>query len=253
MIQIFSPRQTFIATCLGGPLAGTYMLFRNERNLSRKTTAVAIVAVGLVVSLIAIPIVAFYLPDDFPPMIVPMSYGALAAGVAWQNRRCQDGVRAQERQTVGLSVDLQSGAMPVAAFAVVGWVVGGADSDHAAAVVVVVAESDSVDLFELLERLEAAGTGCPASTDDCLATAVDSAIVGHSEQAAETERFEQSVDSHFVAQLECLNAADAQFVGQIAVQDADQAAAQSDADLGSQFVADILAAVQLEQGRQGAV
>ena len=83
MIQVYSPRQTFIATGLGGPLAGTFMLFQNERSLSHNTAAIAIVVIGLLISLVVIPVVAFYLPEDFPPMMIPMTYGAVAAGFAW--------------------------------------------------------------------------------------------------------------------------------------------------------------------------
>ena len=77
-ISVFSPKQIYVGTALGGPFAGIYYLWANFRALAKPKAAIASIVGGLVL----IPCL-FIIPETVPDPVVPLLYGAIAAGVAW--------------------------------------------------------------------------------------------------------------------------------------------------------------------------
>jgi hypothetical protein len=70
---MFSSRQAFIGTFLGGPLAGTYFLRANFLAKGDTAHARAATIVGVVASLAILAALPF-LPERMPHMILPIAY-----------------------------------------------------------------------------------------------------------------------------------------------------------------------------------
>jgi hypothetical protein len=72
-IGLYSPRQIYTASFLGGPFAGAWFLSRNFRLLSRGSDSdkTLIIGVAVVIGLFPLPVV---LPKNFPQVLIPLAY-----------------------------------------------------------------------------------------------------------------------------------------------------------------------------------
>ena len=78
--RLFSPRQIGMAALAGSPLAAGWLFRRNEYALGRPEAAGRWLW-RMVAATAAVLVVSFFLPDRFPPFIIPFaySYGLRAA------------------------------------------------------------------------------------------------------------------------------------------------------------------------------
>lgn len=79
--KLYKPESIRIATFLGGPLAGAYLLHMNEKAIGRTGKTWFIWGAALVVIVIAFVLV-FQLPENSPSFIVPLLYSFAASGFA---------------------------------------------------------------------------------------------------------------------------------------------------------------------------
>lgn len=82
-VSVFSPHQIYIGTFLGGPLAGIYFIWKNFTLMANSNGAKFALAIGTV-CVIAITLLIYILPNNFPHMLVPMLYSILPMAIAWQ-------------------------------------------------------------------------------------------------------------------------------------------------------------------------
>jgi len=71
--RLYSPRQIYTATFVGGPLAGAWFLSRNFRVLSRGPESSRAIAIGVAVTVCLFPIL-LVLPEKFPRLVIPIAY-----------------------------------------------------------------------------------------------------------------------------------------------------------------------------------
>jgi 4-amino-4-deoxy-L-arabinose transferase-like glycosyltransferase len=83
--KLYSPGHMAWATFLGSPLAGCVLLAINYQRLGESTSAMAAVVAGSIVTL-ATCTVGFFLPDNFPSLVIPLAltFGMWAVGKALQ-------------------------------------------------------------------------------------------------------------------------------------------------------------------------
>ncbi len=93
--EFFSPKQIYIGTLIGGPLAGIYYLSENFNHIEKANLASVCKLVGAIFTLLIFWI-AFRIPDEFPNAIVPIVYSAVAAAIAWQWQVKKEEVEAAE-------------------------------------------------------------------------------------------------------------------------------------------------------------
>ncbi|MEH6638592.1 MAG: hypothetical protein V7717_04910 [Porticoccaceae bacterium] len=80
--KFYSPKQIYVGTFLGGPVAGVYFVKKNfDEMLEQKASSLALLLGSLCV--LGITILVFVLPENFPNTIIPILYSGLAAGAAW--------------------------------------------------------------------------------------------------------------------------------------------------------------------------
>ncbi len=107
---LYSPGQVAVATFLGSPLAGCWLMASNFRELdqldARQKTLFGGVAVSIVVLLLAL-----FLPEDFPSIVLPLAYSIglrqLAVqmqGEAFDAHREAGGLRHSHWRVAGVSV-----------------------------------------------------------------------------------------------------------------------------------------------------
>jgi len=70
--KMFSVRQIVLATFLGAPLAGCFLLAQNYRVIGR-SRGVALTLVAGVASTILLLLLVLVLPDSFPNMVLPIA------------------------------------------------------------------------------------------------------------------------------------------------------------------------------------
>jgi hypothetical protein len=80
--EVFSPKQVYVGTMLGGPLAGIHFVRSNFRDLEKPAQAKTTLAVGIVF-VVGIILLITVLPEDFPNLIIPLAYSGIAAFVTW--------------------------------------------------------------------------------------------------------------------------------------------------------------------------
>ncbi len=71
--RLFSVGQITLATFLGMPIAGCLLLAQNYRELGKGGVAWQSLAAG-VASTILLLLIAFFLPENFPNMALPVAY-----------------------------------------------------------------------------------------------------------------------------------------------------------------------------------
>lgn len=81
--EFFSPKQIYVGTFIGGPLAAAYYLSENFKIMGQKNLDTICKVLGLVFTVVLFAYI-FQLPEDFPNTIIPIVYSAIAAGIAWQ-------------------------------------------------------------------------------------------------------------------------------------------------------------------------
>ena len=81
--EFFSPKQIYVGTFVGGPLAAAYFLGRNFKIMDKDRLNKLCKIFGVVLTVVLFGI-TFELPENFPSTLVPIAYSAVAAGMAWQ-------------------------------------------------------------------------------------------------------------------------------------------------------------------------
>jgi hypothetical protein len=71
--QLYSPNQIAAGAFLGSPLAAGWLAAHNFRVMHRPQEAGRALGLGIVTTLIAI-LIAAYLPDGFPSVVLPVAY-----------------------------------------------------------------------------------------------------------------------------------------------------------------------------------
>ena len=71
-VKLFSAGQITLATFLGAPIAGCLLLARNYRELGNGAAAWQSLVAGIV-STILLFLIAFWLPENFPNMVLPIA------------------------------------------------------------------------------------------------------------------------------------------------------------------------------------
>jgi hypothetical protein len=71
--KVYSPQQVAIATVLGAPLAGSFLLAQNFRVLGKRREQRWTLVCGLAATVVLLAI-AFVLPEKFPKGLIPMLY-----------------------------------------------------------------------------------------------------------------------------------------------------------------------------------
>ena len=78
---IYSPRQVFGGSFLGGPIAAVYFLHRNFQTLHNGDAARRTLWWGVVFNVGLIALIPF-LPERFPNYVLPLAYSWAARGIA---------------------------------------------------------------------------------------------------------------------------------------------------------------------------
>jgi hypothetical protein len=77
--KLYKPESVRIASFLGGPFAGAYLMHANEKAIGRMGKTWFIWGAAFVIMLLAFVLV-FVLPDNFPTVIIPLLYSFAASG-----------------------------------------------------------------------------------------------------------------------------------------------------------------------------
>jgi hypothetical protein len=72
-LRMYSPRQIYVASFVGGPFAGAWFVSRNYRTLSKSTAAFRSIVVGCIAVIAMVPLI-LVLPEHFPNLVVPIAY-----------------------------------------------------------------------------------------------------------------------------------------------------------------------------------
>ncbi len=80
--EFFSPKQIYIGTFIGGPLAAAYYLSENFKLMEKVSLSTSCKILGTIFTMLIFGI-SFQLPDNFPNIIIPAAYSAISAGIAW--------------------------------------------------------------------------------------------------------------------------------------------------------------------------
>ena len=70
---LYSPRQIFVASFLGSPIAAAWFIHRNFMTLGNESRALRTLWLGLAATA-AVIVVALYLPNRFPNAVLPLAY-----------------------------------------------------------------------------------------------------------------------------------------------------------------------------------
>ncbi len=111
----FSPRQIYVGTFIGGPIAAAYYLSRNFKCMDKTSLANLSTGVSIVFTIFLFWF-TFQLPENFPSTIIPITYSAIAAGIAWQWQVSKEEVEAVE--SYGFQSNWKVAGVSVAALAV---------------------------------------------------------------------------------------------------------------------------------------
>ncbi len=77
--KLYKPESVRIASFLGGPFAGAYLMHANEKAIGRTGKTWFIWGAALVVMILAFVLV-FLLPENIPGFIIPLLYSFAASG-----------------------------------------------------------------------------------------------------------------------------------------------------------------------------
>ena len=108
--KLFSPTQITVATFVGGPLATTYMVKENYRAMGMPQAQKNSCIYGALITLLIFTI-AWFLPENFPNMVLPMAYTALAFYWVEKNQLTREQIEQQAQfefqsngQVFGISI-----------------------------------------------------------------------------------------------------------------------------------------------------
>jgi hypothetical protein len=93
--EFYSPKQIYIGTFVGGPLAGAYYLGENFKRYDKASLNTLCKILGVVFTVLVF-MVSYQLPENFPNTIIPIFYSAVAGGIAWQWQASKEEVEAVE-------------------------------------------------------------------------------------------------------------------------------------------------------------
>ena len=93
--EFFSPRQVYVGTFIGGPIAAAYYLSKNFESMDKTNFANLSIAACLIFTVFLFWF-TFQLPEHFPNTLIPIAYSAIAAGIAWQWQVSKEEVEAVE-------------------------------------------------------------------------------------------------------------------------------------------------------------
>ena len=96
--EYFSPRQVYIGTFVGGPLAAGYYLSKNFKLMEKPALDTACKVLGVIFTIMLFG-VTFQLPKDFPNTLIPIVYSAVAASIVWQWQITKEEVEAVDLYT----------------------------------------------------------------------------------------------------------------------------------------------------------
>ncbi|WNO09523.1 hypothetical protein [Teredinibacter sp. KSP-S5-2] len=96
--EVFSPRQIYVGTFIGGPIAAAYYLSRNFECMNKANLSSVSIAASLAFTVFLFWF-TFQLPDNFPNTIIPIAYSSIAAGIAWQWQVSKEEIEAVESYT----------------------------------------------------------------------------------------------------------------------------------------------------------
>src|SRR4051812_35538525 len=82
---IYSPKQIFAGSFLGGPIALVYFLRNNFQRLGNNTVAAQTLLWGVLFNIIILAAIPF-LPKHFPNYVIPLAYSWIARGIADANQ-----------------------------------------------------------------------------------------------------------------------------------------------------------------------
>ena len=104
--ELYSPKQIGVAAFVGSPVAAGWFFWCNEQALGRQATGVRWFW-GLAALTAVLIAVSFFLPDKFPPYIIPLAYTLGLRGAAKQLYElplAQSGVQAAWGPVVGVGL-----------------------------------------------------------------------------------------------------------------------------------------------------
>ncbi len=70
---LYSPRQIYVASFLGSPIAAAWFIHRNFMTLGNESRALRTLWLGFAAT-VAVVIAGFYLPNHFPNVLLPIVY-----------------------------------------------------------------------------------------------------------------------------------------------------------------------------------
>jgi hypothetical protein len=73
--KVYSPRQIYVASFIGGPLSGGWFLSRNYRAISNSPAAIRSLVAGWAIVVALFPLM-FVLPEKIPNYVIPIAYSA---------------------------------------------------------------------------------------------------------------------------------------------------------------------------------
>ncbi|MBU0913150.1 MAG: hypothetical protein KKF22_11475 [Gammaproteobacteria bacterium] len=93
--EFFTPKQVYLGSFLGGPFAAAYYVSENFRSMGKAELAKLSIVISVVVS-IALFVLVYQLPENFPYTIIPIAYSGLAASVTWKLQVTKEEIDAVE-------------------------------------------------------------------------------------------------------------------------------------------------------------
>ena len=76
-VEVFSPKQIFIGSYLGGPVAALYYLKSNFKALESQKAENYVLYLGSIF-IVILTVSLLYIPENFPGMAIPLSYSGIA-------------------------------------------------------------------------------------------------------------------------------------------------------------------------------
>ncbi len=119
VVYLYSPGLITAATILGAPVAGCILLAHNYRSLGMKSSARQLLLWGIL-GTAGLLVVAFFLPDKFPHMVLPIGYtmGMREAvkqlhGKEYESHVASGGAKGSAWKAVGIGVGCLCAIMAV--------------------------------------------------------------------------------------------------------------------------------------------
>jgi hypothetical protein len=70
---LYSPRQIYVASFLGSPIAAAWFIHRNFMTLGNESRTLPTLGLGFAAT-VAVIVIGFYLPSHFPNVVLPVTY-----------------------------------------------------------------------------------------------------------------------------------------------------------------------------------